>query len=172
MLLFIISCEQDPTILTEYEGVNLIANKGFDSPDWNPDQGATYMTFEEVTGVSLPAGVTGAAVYRLEIKNLVDDGEFEVGAIGTTPAGWSATGSATFEVSNVAVQSGNSLLFNNPARADTVEFDLLTLTDSYLMLPTKSVSGVYFETEKSFNSCQLCTREMCPSRRAAYTGRI
>jgi len=48
----------------------------------------------------------------------------------------------------------------------------VTLTDSYLMLPTKSVSGVYFETDKTFINCQLCTREMCPSRRAKYTGRV
>ena len=46
------------------------------------------------------------------------------------------------------------------------------LTDSYLMLPTKSVSGIYFETDKTFVSCQLCTRELCPSRQAKYTGRV
>ena len=48
----------------------------------------------------------------------------------------------------------------------------VVLTDSYLMLPTKTVSGIYFETESTFVSCQLCTREVCPSRRAKYTGRV
>jgi len=42
------------------------------------------------------------------------------------------------------------------------------LTDSYLMLPTKSVSGIRFPTEQSFESCQLCPRERCPSRKAPY----
>jgi len=42
------------------------------------------------------------------------------------------------------------------------------LTDSYLMLPVKSVSGVRFTTENRFESCQLCPRENCPGRRAPY----
>jgi len=42
------------------------------------------------------------------------------------------------------------------------------LTDSFLMIPIKSVSGIYFPTEKSFESCQLCPREKCPNRRAKY----
>lgn len=42
------------------------------------------------------------------------------------------------------------------------------LTDSFLMLPMKSLSGLYFPTEISFASCQLCPREGCPGRRAPY----
>jgi Vitamin B12 dependent methionine synthase, activation domain len=42
------------------------------------------------------------------------------------------------------------------------------LTDSLLMIPTKSVSGIRFPTEESFESCQLCPREECPNRRAPY----
>ncbi len=42
------------------------------------------------------------------------------------------------------------------------------LTDSYLMIPRKSVSGIQFPTEESFESCQLCGREPCPGRRAPY----
>jgi hypothetical protein len=56
-------------------------------------------------------------------------------------------------------------------------FELLTsvseaigveLTSSYLMLPRKSLSGIYFPTETSFFSCQLCPRERCDSRKARY----
>ncbi|CAB1060582.1 hypothetical protein D1BOALGB6SA_5348 [Olavius sp. associated proteobacterium Delta 1] len=43
------------------------------------------------------------------------------------------------------------------------------LTDSLLMLPAKSVSGIYFPTETSFFSCQLCPRERCDSRKAKYS---
>lgn len=42
------------------------------------------------------------------------------------------------------------------------------LTDSYLMIPSKSVSGIRFPTEQTFASCQLCPREHCPSRQAPY----
>ena len=44
----------------------------------------------------------------------------------------------------------------------------VTLTDSLLMVPTKSVSGVYFPTESGYANCQLCPREKCPNRRAVY----
>lgn len=44
----------------------------------------------------------------------------------------------------------------------------VTLTPSLLMTPTKSVSGIFFPAEETFASCQLCPREDCPNRRAAY----
>jgi len=42
------------------------------------------------------------------------------------------------------------------------------LTDSLLMTPVKSVSGLLFPTQESFASCQLCPRDICPNRRAPY----
>ena len=42
------------------------------------------------------------------------------------------------------------------------------LNKSFLMIPTKSVSGIYFQTEVSFFSCQLCQRGKCPGRKARY----
>jgi len=42
------------------------------------------------------------------------------------------------------------------------------LTDTFLMVPIKSVSGIFFPTEIKFESCQLCPREKCIGRRAAY----
>ena len=42
------------------------------------------------------------------------------------------------------------------------------LTDSMLMLPTKSVSGIRFANHDHFESCQLCPREGCPGRRAVF----
>lgn len=46
------------------------------------------------------------------------------------------------------------------------------LTRSFLMIPRKSVSGIYFPTEIPFLSCQLCPRENCPSRQAAYDKKV
>jgi hypothetical protein len=42
------------------------------------------------------------------------------------------------------------------------------LSDSLLMVPAKSVSGIRFPAEESFESCQLCSRENCPGRRSPY----
>ena len=42
------------------------------------------------------------------------------------------------------------------------------LTESCLMMPNKSVSGVRFRTEVDFRTCQLCQREDCPSRSAPF----
>lgn len=44
----------------------------------------------------------------------------------------------------------------------------VTLTDTCLMVPSKSVSGILFPTEIDFRSCQLCRRENCPSRAAPF----
>jgi hypothetical protein len=46
------------------------------------------------------------------------------------------------------------------------------LTDSLLMLPAKSISGIYFPTEVSFFSCQLCPKERCESRKAKYNPKM
>ena len=46
------------------------------------------------------------------------------------------------------------------------------LTDSFLMVPIKSVSGIIFPTEVRFESCQLCPREVCPGRRAEYDPKL
>jgi hypothetical protein len=44
----------------------------------------------------------------------------------------------------------------------------IRLTESLLMLPRKSVSGIFFPSKVSFFSCQLCPRERCSGRKAKY----
>lgn len=44
----------------------------------------------------------------------------------------------------------------------------VTLTESLLMIPNKTVSGIRFPTEKDFRTCQVCHREPCPSRSAPF----
>ena len=46
------------------------------------------------------------------------------------------------------------------------------LSNSLLMLPAKSISGIYFPTEVSFFSCQLCPRKRCESRKAKYSPKL
>jgi hypothetical protein len=46
----------------------------------------------------------------------------------------------------------------------------VVLKDSLLMTPTKSVSGIIFQTDTAFHNCQLCPRVDCPGRTAPYEG--
>jgi len=51
---------------------------------------------------------------------------------------------------------------------DAKEKTGVVLTDSFLMVPIKSVSGIKFPTESNYENCRLCKRENCPGRRAPY----
>lgn len=42
------------------------------------------------------------------------------------------------------------------------------LTPQCLMLPGKSASGIYFESDEEYENCMLCLRQGCPKRRAAF----
>lgn len=42
------------------------------------------------------------------------------------------------------------------------------LTDSFLMKPNKTVSGIHFPTKVDFRTCQVCHRQDCPGRTAEF----
>jgi len=42
------------------------------------------------------------------------------------------------------------------------------LTESFLMKPNKTVSGIHFPAEFDFRTCQVCHRQDCPGRTAAF----
>lgn len=44
----------------------------------------------------------------------------------------------------------------------------VSLTESFLMIPQKSVSGLVFPTEENFENCQLCSRKNCPRRKTPF----
>jgi hypothetical protein len=46
----------------------------------------------------------------------------------------------------------------------------VSLSQSFVMSPIKSISGIRFATEDDFMSCALCARDPCRSRRAEYDG--
>jgi hypothetical protein len=81
-----------------------------------------------------------------------------------------------YELGSLSMMNPGSLA-DWPLREQRTLFSLLgdvqatigvELTSSLLMVPTKSVSGIFFPAEESFASCQLCPRELCPNRRAVY----
>ncbi len=83
---------------------------------------------------------------------------------------------STFQPGHVSTMSPGSLE-NWPISEQMQLFQLLGdtdatigvhLTDSLLMRPTKSVSGMVFERGESFASCDLCPRLDCPIRRTPY----
>jgi hypothetical protein len=74
-------------------------------------------------------------------------------------------GSADAEVWPIEQQKDLFALFGN-----VEEMIGVRLTESCLMLPNKSVSGVFFASDETYINCQVCSRENCPRRRAAYTG--
>ena len=51
---------------------------------------------------------------------------------------------------------------------DNVDRIGVRLTKTCLMVPVKTVSGLLFPSEAGFESCELCSREKCMGRRAAY----
>ncbi len=55
---------------------------------------------------------------------------------------------------------------------DAAEALGITLSESCLMTPNKSVSGLRFATESGFESCQLCPMPECPGRRAPYDAEL
>ena len=63
----------------------------------------------------------------------------------------------------LSAQTGLFSLLGNAVSEIGVE-----LTDSFLMLPVKTVSLIIFETEINYDNCQLCPRKSCPTRRATY----
>ena len=44
----------------------------------------------------------------------------------------------------------------------------ITVKDSLMMIPTKSVSGILFPSDIPYHNCQLCAKENCPERKAPY----
>ncbi len=44
----------------------------------------------------------------------------------------------------------------------------IRLTETCLMLPYKSLSGIYFVSGKEYVNCALCRRENCPNRRTEF----
>ena len=130
-----------PTVdYSEYDGVDLIEGSGFDSGDWIADGNTYYVLFEAVsatvaTNVGLPdgyaAGDPGTAIYRLEVLNLIPDGDFEdptVTLLGATPAGWSVTGAPIAAITDLGNVNGNRELHIDATSQEAVIFDFTHAT--------------------------------------------
>ena len=63
--------------------------------------------------------------------------------------------------------SGQEALFNMLGGPDFVRETIgVTYSDSFLMFPSKTISGIAFESETFYENCQYCPLDRCPNRRA------
>jgi cobalamin-dependent methionine synthase I len=46
------------------------------------------------------------------------------------------------------------------------------LTESFLMLPNKSGSGILFKSKTGYSNCKLCERLNCPTRRDPFDSKL
>jgi len=58
------------------------------------------------------------------------------------------------------------LLGDGPRRIGVV------LTETCLMIPNKSISGIFYPAAVDFSTCRLCHRPNCPSRRAPFDAHL
>lgn len=65
--------------------------------------------------------------------------------------------------------SGQRELFEILGGKDSVREQIgVTYTDCFLMLPSKALSGIAFESSTFYENCQYCPLTACPNRRATY----
>jgi hypothetical protein len=77
-----------------------------------------------------------------------------------------APGAGSVEDWPIAQQEGLFSIFGGRVKVENLIG--VKLTDKFLMIPIKSVSGIFFPTEIRFEACQLCPRDTCMGRRAPY----
>jgi len=135
IVLVLASCTQSSPF-SSYVGVNLISASAFafSSGGWVLDDATgTYMGMA-ATGYDPP--VADAEVYRLEIKNLLPDGDFSQTAAGSAPSGWTSVENTADSVDSVCevVDSSLSLLGGHVLH---VKIELLT---DYFKLPLRDAS--------------------------------
>jgi len=100
LLVLSASCTLNTDYFTEYRGVNLLGNYDFDAlksdgvtPKWSLATSTDFMVWAPVVDADRPT----EAVYRLEIKNLIPNGDFEDAAVtpdaapSALPSGWTTT---------------------------------------------------------------------------------
>ncbi len=118
---------QEPDYFGEYEGINLLGSSSLADwqlmPDYSFETGTSAVDYMKYTPETGQAGPHAGPVYRLEIKNLINNGDFENGtsepwffseapfSSKTSPA----TGSAQVSIisSGPSVLEDNTLYFEN-----------------------------------------------------------
>jgi hypothetical protein len=139
-------CDTGTNPFSEWDGEDWLSNSRFDSGNWSVEQvamtgssweelesvNATYITYETVSTSAaqstngLPTGASAASIRRLEIPNLMPNGDFEAGTTG-----WTNNGADTLTVtSGTDAINGETLRYAIGLNLDaTVEFQLDAATN-------------------------------------------
>ncbi len=80
---------------------------------------------------------------------------------------WMSPGSGDAEIWALQQQKELFSLIGNVKEEIGVE-----LNESLLMIPTKSISGIAFQSEKDYRSCMVCRRVNCHYRSAPYDRKL
>ncbi len=171
-VLTVSGCRQITDFFSEYRGVNLIAGADFSHEEWElvgRQVGAdaltnldSYIAVSEVSGAAAstedaPAGAEAASIRRIEILNLLPDGDFDSGdtsawdpvPLGPTPPSTSIESSGSYAINGNSLRyttgSGESYLRRRidgtsgladavsgvlPGRSYTLRFDLITTVNT------------------------------------------
>ena len=176
-VLTLAGCNLNTNYFSDYSGKNLLANYGFSATGkWALESYATYaavtgyLPADYVTWAQIGAGSAAdnstdsaastptkgfdnsSPAFRLEIKNLLLDGDFETGQNPGSPVTdgwWAPAGGATDNIETVATAnsvgtsyspiSDNSLFFSGP----NVAGNTLVLTLSPISVPLWARTGTY-----------------------------
>lgn len=131
-----------------------VATSGIEAEAINMPQGELMKRFIMDTIKEIALGSAISCLYKYITE------KYKTGQMSTMNPG-------SLEDWPISQQRGLFSIFGNVEELIGVK-----LTDSFLMIPIKSVSGIHFPTEVSFASCQLCPREKCPGRRAKYDEKL
>jgi len=139
------------------------------------------VNIKDVKKVYPYVSTSGRAAY--ERANAYDDSLYSFWAHGICEIALKTSMAAAFEEAKARLGVGalNSMnpgsLADFPISQQKPLFELLksveeecgvTLTDTFLMIPIKSGSGIWFESDKHYANCMMCPRVNCPNRRADY----
>ncbi|MFP4376354.1 MAG: hypothetical protein ACLFP4_04860 [Spirochaetales bacterium] len=143
LALLVVACEP-VDVFSDYRGVDLLSQRSVGIANWaisyqagvTPD--TDYVSFVALTpgeygsDAGLPAG---SPVYRLEIPNLLPDGDFEASTAGSAPSGWTVDPpSANYLVENApSVMPDGNFVALEFGSADSAFVNLSTLTDGFVI---------------------------------------
>ena len=128
-----------------------VATCGVDLDEWSNSLSGTLQRFwaDSIMLMALGCAVTHLEVY---LKDRIGKGTRLSSMNPGSITDWPLEAQATL-----------FSLLGNAAEAIGV-----SLTDKMVIRPLKSISGIYFVSEKDFVNCSLCPRHDCTSRRAQY----
>lgn len=143
ILVFSASCDLDTTYFDDYAGLNLISDYDFNvTGDWNLLSNAVPLTFDDdymrFEQVGVGAGPSGSESYRLEIKNLFPNGDFEVALGGF----WSTANTAPAVGIDTPTQGGPPFNTAQVIDSTTLINNQRVISTNTLKIVTADVNGV------------------------------